>query len=68
MRKISAQTCMTQDGVMQGLCEPDEVRDGGFDQGGWSVNYWDDMRGEVTGAAMAPTSASVATPVWCCCC
>ena len=68
MRKISAQTCMTQDGVMQGLGEPDEVRDGGFDQSGGSVNDWDDMVGEVMGAAMAPTSASAAAPVWCSCC
>ena len=54
MRKITVQTFMTLDGVMQGPGGPDEDRDGGFDQGGWSFNYWDAMMGEVMGAAMAP--------------
>ena len=27
---------------------------GGFDQGGWSVNYWDKMMEEVMGQTMAP--------------
>lgn len=53
MRKIIVQTFVTLDGVMQGPGGPDEDRDGGFAHGGWSVNYWDDMMGEVMGAAMA---------------
>lgn len=54
MRKIVVQTFMTLDGVMQGPGAPEEDRDGDFMQGGWSVNYWDAMMGEVMGAAMAP--------------
>ena len=54
MRRITVQTFMTLDGVMQGPGGPDEDRDGGFDQGGWSFNYWDDRMGDVMAAAMAP--------------
>lgn len=53
MRRIIVQTFMTLDGVMQGPGGPDEDRDGGFEHGGWSVNYWDDKMGEVMGAAMS---------------
>ena len=52
MRKIIVQTFLTLDGVMQAPGEPDEDRDGGFEHGGWSVNYWDDKMGEVMGGAM----------------
>jgi dihydrofolate reductase len=52
MRKVFVQTFMTLDGVMQAPGAPDEDRDGGFDQGGWSVNYWDEMMGAVMGAEM----------------
>jgi dihydrofolate reductase len=55
MRKIIVQTFMTLDGVMQGPGGPEEDRDGGFEQGGWSVNYWDDKMVEVMGAAMSNT-------------
>jgi dihydrofolate reductase len=37
---------MTVDGVMQAPGGPDEDREGGFEHGGWSVNYWDDFMGE----------------------
>ena len=49
MRKLVVTTFMTLEGVMQAPGRPDEDRDGGFDHGGWSVGYWDEMMGEVAG-------------------
>jgi dihydrofolate reductase len=43
MRKIVANTFTTLDGVMQAPGGPEEDPTGGFNYGGWSVNYWDDM-------------------------
>ena len=45
MGKLVVGTLMTLDGVMQAPGGPDEDRDGGFDQGGWSVGYWDELMG-----------------------
>ena len=53
MRKLVVNTFMTLDGVMQAPGGPEEDPAGGFDLGGWSVNYWDDAMGQVMGEAMA---------------
>jgi dihydrofolate reductase len=53
MRKISANTFISLDGVMQAPGGPEEDPSGGFKHGGWSVNYWDDMMGEVMDDAMS---------------
>lgn len=45
MRKLVVGTFLTLDGVMQAPGGPDEDRDGGFEHGGWSFGYWDDMMG-----------------------
>jgi dihydrofolate reductase len=53
MRKLIVSTILTLDGVMQAPGGPEEDDSGGFAHGGWSVSYWDDLMGEVMGAAMS---------------
>jgi dihydrofolate reductase len=47
MRKIIANTFITLDGIMQAPGGPEEDPTSGFDYGGWSVNYWDEMMAKV---------------------
>ena len=47
MRKLVTGTFLTLDGVYQAPGGPDEDREGGFEHGGWSVNYWDEAMGQV---------------------
>jgi dihydrofolate reductase len=44
---------LTLDGVMQAPGRPDEDRRGGFEHGGWSAPYGDDLMGAALGARMA---------------
>jgi dihydrofolate reductase len=55
--KLVAGTQLSLDGVMQAPGGPDEDQDGGFDQGGWSMNYWDEQMGEVMDGQFAETDA-----------
>ena len=59
MRRLTANTFLTLDGVMQAPGGPKEDTEGGFAQGGWSVNYWDDRMGELMGEVMAGPFALV---------
>ena len=53
MRKLTVNTFLSLDGVMQAPGGPREDGEGGFSQGGWSVNYWDDRMGGMMGDFMA---------------
>ncbi|WIY02225.1 dihydrofolate reductase family protein [Amycolatopsis mongoliensis] len=43
--KLITTTCVTVDGVMQGLGAADEDRRGGFERGGWQGPLWDGEAG-----------------------
>jgi len=53
MRKLIVSTFVTLDGVMQAPGGPGEDDSGGFEYGGWSVNYWDELMGQVMTEAMS---------------
>jgi dihydrofolate reductase len=57
MRKLAVIEFVTLDGVMQSLGSPDEDRDGGFEHGGWSAPYGDEVLGQAAGAGLAGTAA-----------
>jgi dihydrofolate reductase len=59
MRKLIVSTFLTLDGVMQAPGGPGEDDEGGFKYGGWSVNYWDDLMGQVMGEATSKPFAMV---------
>lgn len=51
MRTLMVTTFVTLDGVMQAPGGPGEDDDGGFQFGGWSAPYWDDVMVNVMGGA-----------------
>jgi len=56
MRKLAVIEFVTLDGVMQSLGSPDEDRDGGFEYGGWSAPYGDEVLGKAAGEGLATTT------------
>jgi dihydrofolate reductase len=57
MRKLGVVEFVTLDGVMQSLGGPDEEREGGFDYGGWSGPYGDELLAQRAGQGVGQTSA-----------
>ncbi|ACT92601.1 dihydrofolate reductase family protein [Dyadobacter fermentans] len=53
MRKIITNTFATLDGVIQAPGGPEEDRAGGFELGGWSFHYWDEIMGQVMDEGMS---------------
>src|SRR6266508_6778647 len=50
---LTIATFMTLDGVMQAPGGPDEDREGGFEHGGWSFPYTDDVTGKLVTDGLA---------------
>jgi dihydrofolate reductase len=50
MRKLTAVSFVSLDGVMQGPGGPEEDRDGGFEHGGWAVPHFDQATIDLIGA------------------
>jgi dihydrofolate reductase len=57
MRQLGIVEFVTLDGVMQGLGGPDEDREGGFEHGGWSAPYGDEVLGRQAGQGIGQTTA-----------
>jgi dihydrofolate reductase len=55
--KLVVNTFTSLDGVMQSPGMPEEDREGGFDQGGWQVPYFDEESGQVMTEAIAAFDA-----------
>jgi dihydrofolate reductase len=56
MTKVVVINHVTLDGVMQAPGRPDEDRRGGFEQGGWSPPYGDEIMGAALAERMAQSS------------
>ncbi|HEX7015829.1 MAG TPA: dihydrofolate reductase family protein [Cyclobacteriaceae bacterium] len=54
MRKIIVLSMITMDGVLQAPGAPEEDTSGGFEYGGWSAPYQDDLSGETMLELMKP--------------
>jgi dihydrofolate reductase len=55
MRNVHAAAFVSLDGVMQAPGGPEEDPTGGFQLGGWTFNYWDDLIGDVMYVATSST-------------
>ena len=53
MRELIVNTFATLDGVMQAPGGPEEDPSSGFEHGGWSFGYWDELMQAVMGESMS---------------
>ena len=59
MGKLVINVQMSLDGVVQGPGGPDEDTSGGFQQGGWAMQYFDDAMAEASAQGMASSGGMV---------
>src|ERR1700686_2416592 len=59
MSKVVVFMNLTLDGVIQAPGRPDEDRRGGFEYGGWAIQYADPEMGKVAAESMATTGALI---------
>lgn len=57
MGKLIVSEFLTLDGVMQAPGKPDEDTEGGFEHGGWQLEYFDEIFGQTVMEAFATTGA-----------
>ena len=57
MPRIVVSEFLTLDGVMQAPGDPNEDRSGGFEHGGWQLDYFDDIFGNTLMEVFAATGA-----------
>jgi dihydrofolate reductase len=57
--KLTTNTNVSVDGVMQGLGAPDEDRRGGFERGGWAMPHFDSETADLTGQVYERADAFV---------
>jgi len=57
MRTITVSEMVTLDGVMQAPGDPDEDRDGGFEQGGWVWPYSDEVSADAVEDGLSSSDA-----------
>jgi dihydrofolate reductase len=53
MGELIVNTFVTLDGVMQAPGGPEEDPSGGFEHGGWSFGYWDELMQRIMGESMS---------------
>jgi dihydrofolate reductase len=59
MGRLIMNVQLSLDGVMQGPGAPDEDTSGGFEHGGWAMQYFDEVMGKAAGEGMGSASGLV---------